>query len=404
MIERWQSKVLEHAIKVRRGINLTGARQVGKSTLSNILKLEKCKRYSFDDRMVKNAAESDPAGFVRHMPGETIVIDEVQKVPSILDSIKIVLDNDNSKGQYLLTGSSNLLFAKSIKDSLAGRLGRVRLRTLALGEINGKEPSFLRSAFDRCFDDVYPDLNKRDIIHLAFQGGYPEPRELDATDRKTWFRHYLEDLLDKDVRDLTEIRKISQLRLVLDWLLAHSAQFFSVEELAAKAALSKVTVQNYLEALEALYLVDRVSAWSGNDYALIGKRSKWIAADSALLACGLGWDENEVYFDDARCGKLVETWVYQQLASMVEVDGECEIRQYRDNRKREIDFVLSRPAGDIVGIEVKAGQVSSSDFKHLKWFAENMAPRQFTGIVLYSGKDTLRFGEGMYAVPMSALG
>ena len=191
--------------------------------------------------------------------------------------------------------------------------------------------------------------------------------------------------------------------MVALWLFAHTAQFFTIEEAATKASISKATVQSYIEALKALYIFDSVPAWAGSDYDMIGKRSKLVAADSALVANILGWDEDEVYMDERRNGKLVETWVYQQIAAMAEVNGGYALSHYRDNRKREIDFMVERKDGALLGVEVKAGQVSLEDFRHLKWFASNFAKIPFTGIVLYTGDKTLRFGEGMYAVPMGAL-
>ena len=404
MIERWQTPRVGAMLKVRRGVNLTGARQTGKTTLAGMVDLPLVKRYTFDDKLVRVVAQSDPNGFVRHAEGETVVIDEIQKVPDILESIKMVVDQDASPGQYLLTGSSNLRFAKTVKDSLAGRLGRVRLRTLALGEVNGRPPDFLRRAFARDFDSRYSDFSRRDVIHAAFRGGYPEIQSYSPSDREDWFAAYLDDLLEKDVKDVTEIRKLSQLRAVALWLFAHTAQFFAVEELASKAAISKVTALNYMAALKALYVFDSIPAWSKSDYDMIGKREKWLATDSALVANILGWGEDEAYMDEGRIGKLVETWVYQQLATLAEAEGGYAIFHYRDNRKREIDFIVERRDGSSLGVEVKAGQASPGDFKHLKWFAANLAQKPFTGIVLYSGEHTLRFGEGFYAVPLAALG
>ena len=133
MINRWILKELTHKLAYRRGVHLTGARQVGKSTLAGMIKFDQARRYTFDAKKTCEAARSDPYGFVKHAAGETLVIDEVQKATELLDALKIALDNDNSKGQYLLTGSSNLHFAKAIKDSLAGRLGRITLRAPSLG-------------------------------------------------------------------------------------------------------------------------------------------------------------------------------------------------------------------------------------------------------------------------------
>ena len=183
-------------------------------------------------------------------------------------------------------------------------------------------------------------------------------------DRAEWFETYLTDLLERDVQDVTEIRKLSELRAVALWLLAHTLQFFAVEELADKASISKVTVQNYMEALRALYVFDCVPAWAKSDYDMIGKREKWVATDSGLVANILGWDENEVYMDESRNGKLVETWVYQQLAAIADVEGGYAISHYRDNRKREIDFMVERKDGAVLGVEVKAGGASLEDFKH----------------------------------------
>lgn len=404
MIDRWMMKDLASAMSVRRGVNLTGARQVGKSTLAKMLEMDNARHYTFDDKFIRQAAESDPYGFVRHAPGQSLVIDEAQKVPDVLDAIKIVLDEDNAPGQYLLTGSSNIRFARKVKESLAGRLRTIRLRSLSLGEMRGNGPGFLDAAFARSFEARYPGLDKRAVLRLAFQGGYPEPREFDVRDRRDWYRDYLSDVLTKDVSDITEIRKLSVLKEMARWLLVRSAQFFTLEELSARMQVAKETAETYLMALEALYLFDCVPAWTKSDYDLMLKRPKWFAADAGLVANVLEWDEESVYLDSQRNGRLVETWVYQQLAAVAEASGGYAISQYRDTKKREIDFLVERTDGAVLGIEVKAGIASADDFRHLKWFGANLARGPFTGIVLYSGDDVLRFGEGYFAVPLSALG
>ena len=404
MVKRWMTKDVVSAMGVRRGVNLTGARQVGKSTLTEMLELPQAKRFTFDDKFVRAAAQSDPYGFVKHGEGQCLVIDEVQKVADVLDGIKMILDHDNTPGQYLLTGSSNIRFAHQVKDSLAGRLRTIRLRSLAYGEIRGNGPTFLERAFARDFMADYPVLDKRSVLHLAFQGGYPESREYDSTERRNWYHDYLTDILTKDVSDVTEIRKLSVLKEMALWLLVRSAQFFTMDELSTRVQIAKETADAYLKTLEALYLFDSIPAWSKSDYDLMLKRPKWFATDAGLMANVLDWDEESVYLDEQRDGHFVETWVYQQLASIAAASGEYAISQYRDAKKREIDFLVESPEGGLLGIEVKAGAASLSDFKHLKWFAATLAPGEFTGIVLHSGSHVLRFGEGFYAVPLSALG
>ena len=404
MYPRWQEANLISALKVRRAVHLTGARQCGKSTLADSVPLPKSRRYTFDDDGTRNTAEGDPHGFAVRKEGETLVVDEVQKVPAILNAIKMKLDHCNEKGQYLLTGSSNLRFAKSVKDSLAGRMRTIRLRTLAQGEIRGGKGCFLEAAFSREFPDRVEGFSKREVIAQAFRGGYPEALELEDADRRYWFEDYLDDLLVKDVQDVTEIRKVQSLRGVLNWLLAYSSKFFEIKDLAAQCGVKQETAKSYIAALQALYLFDGVEPWSKSDYAKLGKRTKFLAADPALMANALGWNAEEVYFDQDKSGKLVETWVYHELASLVDRVPGMKISQYRDSDKREIDFVLENDSGATMGIEVKAGSsIGEGDFRHLKWFSRTLARGAFTGIVLYSGELTLRFGEGFYAVPLGAL-
>ena len=402
MFKRWQEENLIRALATRRGVHLTGARQSGKSTLADMLELPNVRRCTFDNEKMRAAAESDPEEFVRRSRGETLVIDEIQKVPSLLEYIKIRLDKDNSKGQYLLTGSANLRFAKRIKDSLAGRLRTIRLRPLSMGEIRGGKGEFLNCAFAREFESPF-NLTKRDVIHEAVLGGYPEALEMDERDRRAWYADYVADVLIKDIQDVTEIRKVESMRKVFDWLLAYSTKFFEKKDLCTQAQLTKETVETYLGALSALYLFDGVEPWSDSDYNRIGKRTKYVAADSGLMSNLLGWNEDAAYYDDDMCGKLVETWVYHQLASLCDLDSSYDIMQYRDSEKREIDFIVKHDS-ELLGVEVKAGTVGVGDFKHLKWFKNNLVKGRFTGIVLYSGSEVLSFGDDCYAVPFGCLG
>lgn len=404
MIARWQKDSVLSALKARRVVHLTGARQTGKTTLAKSLGLERSRHVTLDKALYLKAAQDDATGFLDRSPGETFVIDEVQKVPALLDEIKIRVDENNERGQYLLTGSANLRFAKAIKDSLAGRMRTVRLRTLTSGEIASGKGDFLVRAFAREFESVGGGFGKRDIVHACFAGGYPEAMGLGDRDRRDWFRDYLDDILLKDVKDVTEIRKLPALRLAAKWLLAHTARFFVQSELCSKAQISKDTADGYVSALTALYLFDEVEPWSGSDYGRLGKRSKYLAADPALAANLLGWNEDEAYYDDDRCGKIVETWAYRELSVLADVAGGCTISQYRDSDKREIDFIAENEAGDMLGVGVKAGSsIGDSDFTHLRWFRNNLAKGAFTGIVLYSGRETARFGDGMYAVPFGML-
>ena len=403
MIERWIAGDLLGALSARRGVHLTGARQTGKTTLTKMLALPESKRLSLDNDTQLDAAKLSPSDFVNRNGMKTLIIDEIQKAPELLNAIKINVDNDNSRSQYLLTGSANLRFVKAVKDSLAGRFATVRLRTLTVAEANGRKPDFLGRAFNGRFDANSGHFSKKDVIHAAFTCGYPEQLELTEKERRRWHRGYIADLMSRDVKDVTEIRKIETLSQMAEWLMAHTAQFFSVEEMCSKLSVAKTTAETYMDTLRALYLFDKLPAWGKGDYDRAGKRPKWVVADTGLVAAMLRWNEQDMVLAP-ESGKFIETWVYHELASQADASGDYEISHFRDRYGREIDYIIENDTGDILGIEVKAGsRVGAEDFKHLKWFGNNLCDHDFVGIVFYTGAEVLSFGERLFAVPMASL-
>ena len=123
------------------------------------------------------------------------------------------------------------------------------------------------------------------------------------------------------------------------------------------------------------------------------------------MAAMLNWRTKDIELDPDKSGKIVETFVFTELAAQIDLSGDYSLYQYRDIDNREIDFVVEDADGNLAGIEVKAGSgVGKNDFRHLAWFRDHLAKgRRFVGIVLYSGSETLSFGNGMLAVPMSVL-
>jgi predicted AAA+ superfamily ATPase len=401
---RWQAERVKKALRIRRVVVVSGARQAGKTTLSNQILNEDCTYRTLDDPGLLAAALEDPKGFVKN-PSGTMVIDEIQKAPVLLPAIKQAVDKDNRPGQYLLTGSANIQTLPGVSESLAGRVKNIRLRPLAVGEILGKRHSFLERAFTADFPAKVPGYDKEAMIDLAFRGGYPEAVRIgDGQDRKEWHKDYVSSLIERDLKDIINIRRQASLRELAKVLASWSAKFMDVAGICASLSVSKATVESYMNALISLYLFDRVPSWLRTDYDRIGRRPKFYAADTGLMASILGWNAKEVYLDPDRSGKLAETFVYQELAAQVELDEQYALHQYRDREKREIDFIVELDDGSMIGIEVKSGQsVSKGDFGHMEWFKGNIAKKPFKGIVLYTGEDTLSFGKDMLAVPMASL-
>ena len=150
-IPRWAGMAVKHALATRRIVHVAGARQCGKTTLVEGLDLPGADRRTLDDPAVRMAAESAPAEFVARTEPGPMVIDEIQKVPDLLPAMKMKVDRDRSPGQYLVTGSTSLAANPNVRESLAGRMKTVRLRTLAQGEILRGRPGFVEGAFEGDF-------------------------------------------------------------------------------------------------------------------------------------------------------------------------------------------------------------------------------------------------------------
>ena len=406
---RWQQKAIEAALPVRRVLLLEGPRQCGKTTLTKkITQDAKGSVYrTLDDQNLLNAARDDPRGFVAHGDG-LMVIDEVQRAPLLLTAVKKDVDENETPGRFLLTGSANIQSLPRVTESLAGRVKKIRLRPLAQGEIEQTWPQFLPRAFAGGLADmVLSELTKDDYLALALTGGFPEARRQSSdAARRSWHRDYLDALTERDLRDIANIRRRDSLLKLIQALAAWSSKYMDVSAIGAALALSHGALDAHINALEALYLVDRLRPWTHSDYARIGKRDKLFMADPGLMASCLGWSQDKVRFDGELNGKLIETFVYAQLAALIDAqDEDYDLSHYRDREQREINFIVESPDQALLGIEVKSGtNIDTDSFKHLKWFRDNIAKdRPFTGIVLYSGAQVLRFGPNMWAVPTCAL-
>lgn len=409
---RWQTGPIRDGLAESRVLLLEGPRQCGKTTLAKLIGegLETRGLYrTLDDVTLLNAALDDPHGFVAHDDG-LMIIDEVQRAPILLPAVKKDVDENQKPGRFMLTGSANIQTLPKVTESLAGRVRKIRLRPLAQGEIDGAVPRFMQTAMAGAWRDVdlgRDPLNKHAYIELALRGGYPEAvRLVSPRARRQWHKDYLEALIDRDLRDVANIRRKDSLIKLVEVLAAWSSKFMDVAAIGSALSLSRSTLDAYVNAVETLYIIDRVKPWSKTDYARVGKQDKLFMTDTGLMASCLNWSFDNVRLDGELNGKLIETLVYTQLAALLESRAEgFNLYHYRDREKREIDFVVEGDDGAVLGLEVKAGSnLDHRDFRHLKWFRDTMATgRAFQGVILYTGEHVAPFGPQMWGVPISAL-
>lgn len=403
---RWQQDIIKNALKTRRVLLLSGPRQCGKTTLAKHVADKHSTYLTLDNLSVRELAQQDPHGFVIHSE-KMLIIDEVQRAPELLSAIKLVVDENTAPGQYLLTGSANIQSLPTTKESLAGRIRNIRLRPLTQGEILGKKPLFIDHLFEEKIQKKsQTHYHRKAILDIAFRGGFPETLHFNHQERHLWHQDYLNALLERDLKDITHIVHHQAMQDLIKTLAAWSGKFMDISAIGSGLSIRRPTIESYINALEALYLIERIQPWTQTDYERVGKQSKLYMTDSGLMASILKWRIQQVELNADRSGKIIETFIFNELAAQIDAsNGRYQLFHYRDREKREIDFLIERDDEALLGIEVKAGSsISTADFKHLKWFQENIAKkRPFIGIVLYTGDIAGSMGNGLWAIPIHYL-
>jgi predicted AAA+ superfamily ATPase len=388
-------------------VALLGARQVGKSTLVHELaRSEYPAQYiSLDEPAAAQAARSDPAEMIVNLRGPA-VIDEIQRAPDLLLAIKVKLDRDNSRGQFLLTGSADLLTLPTIADALPGRVQYLRLWPFSQAELCGGGSCFVDLVFAGRFPKVVDaPPGRRAIAPKLLRGGYPEAQGQTSRGLTRFFESYVDSLLSRDLSDVANVREPANLSDVLQMIAARSATILNINGIARDLGISRVTVEKHVAILERLFLVRRVGAWRRNLGAKLVKSPKMHVVDSGLLAHLTGADETRIVEDGAAAGAMLESFAAMELVRLAELsDRPPSIHHYRDQRQREVDVVLERRSGEIVGVEVKAGaSPDDGDFAGLRYLRDTLGERFKAGVLLYTGSQTLPFGDRLAAVPVSGL-
>lgn len=405
-LPRKMQEALEVALKDTPVVCVLGARQVGKSTLVRRLAPERA-FISLDEEPFARTAKADPEGFVNGLP-EFVTLDELQRVPELMPAIKLAVDRDRRPGRFVLTGSANLLLLPTLTESLAGRMEILRLHPFTEAEKDGQEGAFLRGLLA---GKLRPEIKSSDpysgqaLVKRLLAGGYPEAFQRTPDRARVWHRQYLEAIMERDVRDVAQIRDVEGLARTLELLAQQGASLLNVSELGKALALARATVDHYLAVLQRLFLVRLLPAWHRNHAKRLVKAPKVHLTDSGLAATLMDLHEEDWNTNRARYGHLLESFVIQQLrAQAAWTDPALKLFHYRDKDQVEVDCVMTR-GSRVWGVEVKASQsVGERDVKGLVRLADQAGQGFERGIILYGGSSIIRLGDDRFhAVPISKL-
>ena len=383
-----------------------GPRQCGKTTLAHTVGARLGYTYmSFDDNVVREAASADPEGFVADLP-ERVVLDEVQRVPSLFLALKRAVDERRTPGRFLLTGSSHVLTVPKLADSLAGRMEVVRLHPLSQAELQREPPRFLDALFAKRFTTRGGARLGMALAARIVAGGYPPALARPPGRRRAnWHRDYINALVQRDVAELARIRSLEALPRLLALAAAQTARLFNLADFGSPFGLSRPTISDYVTLLERVFLIERLQPWHTNRLSRLVKTPKLHFVDTGLACAQLNLGAAELHGDRMRLGLLLETFVFQELRRQAACHEQPHaFYHFRDRDGVEVDAVVERGPRAVAGVEVKAGgTVRESDFRGLRKLRQAAGERFFAGVVMYDGEMCVSFGDSLYAVPVRQL-
>jgi uncharacterized protein len=378
---------------------VTGARQTGKSTLVRDLAPSSDRVYlTLDDLDTLHQARSAPEDLLGR--GARLTLDEVQRAPDLLLAVKRVVDHRRKAGQFLLTGSANLLLMNRVSESLAGRASYLTLWPMTRREQRGLGRAGIWQDLLDAKDAEWPDLIKAQSVPredwraLARRGGYPVPAlELSTHEaRATWFAGYTLSYLERDLQDLSVVSSLPDLRRLMRAICLRLGQLTNQSELGRDVALPQPTVHRWLNLLETSYQLVRVHAYAVNRTKRLIKTPKVYWADTGLALHLAGLTEP--------VGAHLENLVLTDLLAWRDTQFDRpEVLYWRTSIGEEVDLVVE--VGDqLLPIEVKmTNKPRVPDAKHLSTFHEEYGRRCRPGLLLHMGEQVEWLGPRILAAP-----
>ena len=417
---RHLSAELNSALASARIVNIVGPRQAGKTTFVRDLfgsERTEARFVTLDNADLLSAIESDPVGqlssLMEGIGDNPLIIDEAQRSKKMALAIKQIVDEDRRKGQFILTGSSNVFTSLEVADSLTGRMRTIKLWPLTVSEITNAQPNRLLdwglSKSPKLETLGTPDeLSRSDYIDLILRGGFPEMRALNARDRNRQYQSYIDSVVDRDVADILRVRKSDALRRLIDQLAARTANEINVTTLTKLIGIGRMTADDYLDVLMRLSMIVKLPAWTSSESKRDIKQPKYHFADTGIAAAlrQMTPETFNLDADPTALGPMLESFVHAEiLKSLPYQNSDFRLYHWRSSHQREID-ILAESATRLIGIEVKASSsIDDRDLKNLRDFGASgpSKSRQFTGIVFYLAKHKLTFGNNIFALPVSSL-
>lgn len=357
---------MSEAFKV---VMVTGARQVGKSTMLKHLAENTGRVYvSMDDADLRELANRDPKLFIQ-MYQPPVLIDEVQKAPALFEEIKIICDNSDERGQFWLTGSQSRKLVKQAGDSLAGRICVLKMYSLSAKEIACRAEDIpgeysITSLISR--SSALPKNNILDVYTRIWEGGMPDMLNMDAEQRREYWNSYIDAYLMRDAVDDNGIIDTEGFRKFLRACAAFSGQLLNYAELGSAAGVSGTTAREWLKVLQSMGIVCLLEPFFSNELKRMVKTPKLYFCDTGLCAYLSSWTSRDTLMNGAASGHFLENYVVAEMIRNASYgEREMNLNFYRDKNQKEIDLIVETD-GVLHPFEIKRS--ASPERKTIKAF------------------------------------
>ena len=401
-IPRSLEPVLKKAVNQFPVAVLVGPRQSGKTTLLKHLYGEKYPIVSLEPPDVRMAARNDPRGFLNLYP-PPVVFDEIQYAPGLLPYIKEQVDAHRDRsGQYLLTGSQNLLLMQQVTESLAGRAAVLKLLPMSRWEINHHPQRAL--PWEKGNAPSLPVQPIRELWQYILRGSYPEIVANPERDARLWQASYVQTYLERDVRNLRNIGDLTLFQTFLRALAARSAQVLNLSDLAREIGVSVNTTKNWISILEASFQIFILRPYFANIGKRLVKSPKVYFTDTGLLCYLVGLRDIEHAASGPMGGAIFENLVVSELFKIYIHRGEEPALYYwRTAAGSEVDLVIETQ-DQLLPIEIKQSETPRPEMaKEIINFRKDFEGKAGQGYIIHPGSTTLPLGKGVVTLPLDNL-
>ena len=397
-------------------IVLYGPRQVGKSTTLDYIFPDDFNRVTLDDLEDRNLAKNNPNLFLDSNPWP-VIIDEIQKVPELLDAIKIRIDmqrktwlknGEERKLMYVLTGSNRFELQQGISESLAGRCGIIEMSSFSQAEKNDFKAQLFTPKVEelmrRCQNQKIPYKTRSQIFEEIFTGGMPDVC-LNISGREAYFKSYVNTYIEKDVRKLISASSETQFRNFISIVALRTSQELHYDEIANAVGIDVKTCKRWISILETSGIIYLLQPYMANMSNRIIKAPKLYFMDTGLCSYLCKWPDSKMLENCARSGAFFETYVVSELIKnffSFNKDPRDYLYYYRDIDQKEIDILYVNEEG-IYPIEIKKGIAPKNPTRNFNIL--NKYKREIkTGLVIDCCEKIRPLNEISYSFPVHLLG